>query len=241
MTEVTPSLENSRFQAFFKITVLRSPAIRTAVFLKGCPLRCAWCHNPESQNPHPEIFSDGAPCGRQVSVSEVLDEVLRDRDFYADIGGMTLSGGEPLFQHDFALELLMQAKEAGLHTAVETCGHTERIEDFIPYVDLWLYDIKLTDTALHRKWTGLGNELILKNLQILKDNVVVRCPIIDGVNLTRAHLQALQNLGRPLEFLLYHPLGIEKAKRLGRSQPYAEPHFLEKEKLLSIFPDANII
>ena len=217
------------------------PGIRTTVFLKGCPLRCAWCHNPESQNPAPEIFADGTRCGRQVSVSEVLDVVLRDRDFYGDTGGMTLSGGEPLLQKDFALELLRQAKESCLHTAVETCGHVENIEAFMPYVDLWLHDIKLIDPALHKQWTGLGNALILKNLRKLSDNVVIRCPIIEGVNLTPEHLQALQDLDRPLEFLLYHPLGIDKAKNLGRTQPYTEPRFLEKEKLLALFPRAKIV
>ena len=217
------------------------PGIRTTVFLKGCPLRCAWCHNPESQDPHIESFSDGTVCGKEVSVGEVLEEVLRDREFYADTGGMTLSGGEPLFQRDFALELLKNAKEAVLHTAVETCGYTQQIEDFMPYVDLWLYDIKLSDSAAHRRWTGVGNERILTNLQKLRGNVIVRCPIIEGVNLTKDHIDFLRSLGRPLEFLLYHPLGIEKAKNLGRKQSYDHLDFLDKEKLLALFPEANII
>lgn len=217
------------------------PGIRTTVFLKGCPLRCAWCHNPESQSPQMEAFSDGTVCGKEISAREVLEEVLRDREFYADTGGMTLSGGEPLFQRDFALELLKNAKEAGLHTAVETCGYVENIDEFMPYVDLWLYDIKLSDSAAHRRWTGVGNERILQNLQKLRGNVIVRCPIMEGVNLTEEHIDFLRSLGRPLEFLLYHPLGMEKVKNLGRKQPYNNHEFLEKEKLLALFPEANII
>jgi len=217
------------------------PGIRTTVFLKGCPLRCAWCHNPESHREAPEVFSDGEHCGRRVTAREVLETVLRDREFYGETGGMTLSGGEPLMQAAFSLELLRLAKEAGLHTAVETSGYCEDLTPFLPYVDLWLYDIKLTDSAAHRRWTGVGNELILENLQKLPENVILRCPIIEGVNLCREHFAALQALGRPMEFLPYHPLGLEKAKRLGRKQAYDNAAFLEKEKILALYPQAKIV
>ena len=217
------------------------PGIRTTVFFKGCPLRCAWCHNPESQNPKIEQFSDGEVCGREMTVEEVLDEVLRDRDFYGESGGMTLSGGEPLFQPQFALALLQAAKAAGLHTAVETCGYCEDIAPFKPYVDLWLFDIKLLDAAAHRHWTGVGNEKIMQNLETLEDNVILRCPIIERVNLCKAHFDALQALGRPMEFLPYHPLGIGKAEKLGRNQQYDCPDFLEREKILAMYPQAKIL
>ena len=217
------------------------PGIRTTVFLKGCPLRCAWCHNPESQSADVEVFSDGELCGREVTVEEVVDEVLRDREFYGNTGGMTLSGGEPLCQRAFSMELLKKAKEEGLHTAVETCGHVHEIEEFMPYVDLWLYDIKLLDTDAHRLWTGVGNERIMENLNKLGENVILRCPIIEGVNLCPEHFAALQTLGRPMEFLPYHPLGMDKAKKLGRTQSYENAAFLEKEKILSLFPEARIV
>lgn len=217
------------------------PGIRTTVFLKGCPLRCGWCHNPESQSGAVEVFSDGEVCGRQVTADEVLEEVLRDREFYGDTGGMTLSGGEPLCQREFVLELLQKARAAGIHTAVETSGHVEHIEDFADYVNLWLYDIKLLDTDAHKAWTGIGNEKILENLNKLGDNVILRCPIIEGVNLCRSHFDALQALGRPMEFLPYHPLGIDKAKKLGRTQSYENAAFLEKEKILALYPEAKII
>lgn len=210
------------------------PGIRTTVFLKGCPLRCGWCHNPESQRLAPEQFSDGEICGKDLTADAVLEEVLRDREFYADTGGMTLSGGEPLLQRAFSLELLEKAKNAGLHTAVETCGYVENIEEFLPFVDLWLYDLKLFDEAQHIAHTGVSNHLILENLEKLGQHVIIRGPVIEGINLNRQHFEALASLKRPVQLLPYHPLGIEKAKRLGRTQAYCQPEFLAKEKILPL-------
>ena len=122
------------------------PGIRTVVFLKGCPLRCIWCHNPESWSFRSETVDDTVhggkmTYGKERTVADVLEEVLRDKPFYdASGGGLTLSGGEPLAQAKFATELFRAAKDAGVHTAVETCGHLPRkvLEDVRPYVDLWL-------------------------------------------------------------------------------------------------------
>lgn len=179
-----------------KFSIGDGPGIRTTVFFKGCPLRCLWCHNPESQRGVPErIFHaercahcgrcrgvaaeddrffclHGARelCGREWESDEVLREVLKDRDFYETSGGgLTLSGGEPLAQFLFARELLQKAHSAGLHTALETCGYAPagQLEELAGWTDLFLYDYKETDPIRHRDFTGVGNRLILENLALL--------------------------------------------------------------------------
>ena len=157
-----------------------------------------------------------------------MAEVLRDRPFYqASGGGMTLSGGEPFFQEAFALKLLRLAREAQVHTCVETCGFAPLsvLEQAARWVDLFLYDIKLTDPALHRQWTGVSNDRILENLRALDKmgaKTVLRCPVIPGVNDTPAHFQGVAKIANSLMHLQeihlepYHPLGVSKARRLGR-------------------------
>ena len=208
------------------------PGIRTVVFLKGCPLRCIWCHNPESWSFRPETVDDTVhggkmTYGKEKTVAEVLEEVLRDKPFYdASGGGLTLSGGEPLAQAKFATALFRAAKEAGVHTAVETCGHLPRkvLEDVRPYVDLWLYDVKGMDGELHRKHTQVDNALILENLRWLDGQgakIVLRCPMIPGLNDSGANLTALGALADSLKGVSridvepYSPFGTDKGRQLG--------------------------
>ena len=200
-----------------KFSIHDGPGIRTNVFLKGCPLSCLWCHNPESARFQPELFyrddkcvgcgacvgacpadchavtaeghlfdraacvacgacAEVCPtgalemCGREMTVDEVMAEVLRDRPFYETSGGgMTVSGGEPFARFPFLLELLKAAKEAGLDTAVETSGFTApaQIAEAAPYIDTFLYDYKETDPEKHRAFTGVDNAPILENLALL--------------------------------------------------------------------------
>ena len=207
------------------------PGIRTTVFLKGCPLRCQWCHNPESWSFEPEVFynHDGTTklVGKLVSVEEVMAEVLADRAYYASSGGgVTLSGGEPLAQSAFTLALLKECKAQGLHTCVETCGHAapERFQAVLPYVDLFLYDYKATGPD-HRRYTGVSQELILANLDALYKagaKIILRCPLVPGINDSTEHLRAIARLEREypellaIEIMAYHNLGNDKAKRLRR-------------------------
>ncbi len=258
-----------------RFSIHDGPGIRTTVFLKGCPLRCLWCHNPESIRPEPLLSFVADKCidcgdcvdvcssrahlmdgqgrhvflrekcvacgecvgacpsgalelaGRDVSSDEVLELVLRDRLFYeASGGGVTLSGGEPLLQIEFAEALLSGAKNAGVHTAVETAGHVNfaRLARVAPYTDMFLYDVKETDDALHRKFTGVPNKHILDNLRQLHDtgaHVLVRLPVVPGLNDREEHFREVARVVKPLSGLLgvevlpYHSLGIAKRDRFG--------------------------
>ena len=230
------------------------PGIRTTVFLKGCPLSCVWCHNPESQRFEPEILFykdkctgcgrckcvtaadrdfvcfNGAKeiCGKTVSANEVTAEVLKDKPFYKNSGGgVTLSGGEPLAQYDFSLELLKMAQENGIHTAVETCGYAEKskILEVAKYVDLFLFDCKETDQELHKEYTGFDNKIIPENLKALSDagsKIILRCPIIPGFNDRAEHFKGISETAEKfigiehIEIEPFHPLGESKYSALGR-------------------------
>lgn len=271
-----------------KFCVNDGPGIRTTVFLKGCPLRCIWCHNPESKKTAPEMFYNAQKCvkcgrcakacdkvchefsddvhlydrekcavcgkcaevcptealetaGYEISVEDALRDVLKDKVFYDNSGGgMTVSGGEPMLQFDFTLSLMKSAKEAGLHTCMETCGYApeERYREIAPYVDIFLFDYKITDPEKHRECTGVTNELILSNLRMLDgagSKIILRCPIIPTVNDTEEHLSAIANLANSLSNVLeiniepYHPLGSGKSEMLGREYALQGLGFPEEE------------
>lgn len=186
--------------------------IRTTVFLKGCPLRCVWCHNPEGISPLPqkaffahkcigcgECGSDGfseADClgearlcyGRDMTVDRLLPLLTEDKEFFLNSGGgVTLSGGECLMQADFCRELLAELKSQGISTAVDTCGYAPReaLDKVIPYTDVFLYDLKAYDGECHKKCTGKDNRIILDNLKYLDDlgcEIEIRIPFVPGYN-----------------------------------------------------------
>jgi|AGTN01.3.fsa_nt_gi Pyruvate-formate lyase-activating enzyme len=211
------------------------PGIRTVIFLKGCPLRCAWCCNPESQKPEIEnAVRDGRPFtyGKEYTVDEILDVAGRDEAFYGDEGGITLSGGEPFFQAEFALSVLKKAKERRLNTAAETSGHCDPqvLLEAANYLDYVFYDIKALDAGLHKRYTGVDNRLILDNLRLLAREfprlpVKIRIPLIDGVN--DKELNKIKELATELnieyECLPYHSYGKPKYEYLGREyKPFGE-------------------
>jgi len=257
-----------------KFSTHDGPGIRTAVFLKGCPLQCWWCHNPEGQLQRTQLvyrpdrcircFScvnacpnraikvvDAIPttlrdecklsgecvrvcqtnaremAGRVANAAEVMAEIEKDTVFYDESnGGVTFSGGEPLMQPIFLLSLLQLCHETGVRTAVETCGFatSEILLSVSPFVNLFLYDVKVMDNDVHRKFTGSSNELILRNLRKLAEvhnAIIVRLPLIPGINDDDANLcrlgefvSSLRNV-RQIDILPYHELGVEKYMRLG--------------------------
>lgn len=270
------------------------PGIRTTVFLKGCPLRCKWCSNPESINPYPELMVRDTRCnkcgkclevcvpaaisldetsvvvdrsrcdlclkcvevclpgaieiaGRYMNVEEVVEECIKDELFYRNSGGgVTLSGGEPLYQPDFAVNLLKGCKGRGLSTAVDTSGYAsgEVLDKILQYTDLVLYDIKHMDSEMHYRGTGVKNDLIVKNLERIvsakRARVWIRIPIIPDFNDSEECINKLAEFirGMPIEkisLLGYHEWGRAKYYALGRGYPLVGcvPPSQERLKILS--------
>ena len=283
-------MQNALIFNIQRFSVNDGPGIRTTVFIKGCPLNCLWCHNPESKSKAPQLMyssdkcvlcggcvacceseahsiSDGRHtisrdlcigcgrcseicpysalemCGKEMAPTEVLYEVKKDQVFYETSGGgVTLSGGEPLYSFDFSFELLKLCKENGLHTAVETCGFAprERVERIAQYVDLFLFDCKETDPVLHKSYTGVDNSLILSNLALLdslRKEIVLRCPIIPGYNDRTDHLLGIAALAEKYESVSgidvepYHPLGESKSEKLGEEYALSGMSFAEKSQV----------
>lgn len=210
------------------------PGIRTIVFLKGCFLRCRWCCNPESQSYDVEkVTIDGKPkiYGRDVTVGEVMDEVMKDASYYRRSGGgLTLSGGECLGQPEFAAALLEAAHEMAITTAIESTAFApfETIETLLPHLDYYLMDIKHINSEKHKEFTGRPNELILENAKRLAarlgPRLVIRVPVVPTFNATAEEILAIARFADSLpgveriHLLPYHRLGMDKYTRLGR--PY---------------------
>lgn len=250
--------------------------VRTVVFLKGCPLRCVWCHNPETQRMGGEVLFDEARCigcracaavcpagahrfdaagaqifdrllcracmacvqacpttalstaAQELSIEAILRVVLRDRPFYGESGGLTVSGGEPMAHPEGTLALLQAAKAQGLTTAIETCG--QFAEEYLPRLaavtDEFLWDFKDSDSARLLAHTGTDGRQILRNLRALDEfgvHIVLRCILVRGVNLNREHARAVRALRDSLahvvrvDLLPYHPYGSAKTVQLGRA------------------------
>jgi pyruvate formate lyase activating enzyme len=225
-----------------KYAIHDGPGIRTTVFLKGCPLVCWWCQNPESQQLAPEkipgidgrkysqLFYDKEKrtIGHMSTVDQVMAEVEKDMIFYDySGGGVTFSGGEPLMQPDFLLALLKASKKKGIHTALDTSGYAPWavFKRILPYVDLFLYDLKLMCNELHEKYTGVSNKIILRNLKKLrhhKASVVIRMPVIAGITDEVDNIRAIGSfIGglkgvEELHLLPYNSLCKDKYQRIER-------------------------
>lgn len=209
------------------------PGIRTTVFFKGCPLRCWWCHNPESHEIEPETI--GLPdksiemIGSVMTVLEVMREIEKDVLFFDESGGgVTFSGGEPLMQPAFLHALLTACKQRDIHTAIDTSGYApqEIFEQIRDVVDLFLYDLKLMDDAQHRHYTGVSNQIIIENLRMLaaqRKSVYLRVPIIPDITDTDQNLDAIldflteiRGCIRQVNLLPYHRIAEGKYQRYGR-------------------------
>ena len=200
-------------------------------------MRCAWCCNPESQEYAIQTMVENGKekvVGQDVTVEEIMPELLADESYFRRSGGgITLSGGEFLGQHEFAAELLKACKEYGLHTAVESTANApwEKIEAVLPYIDLYLMDVKHMDSAKHKEYTGVSNELILENAKRIADSgveLIIRTPVIPGFNDTAEEIRAISRFAASLgtvkehHLLPYHRLGSDKYAGLGRNYSLKE-------------------
>ena len=232
--------------------------IRTCVFLKGCPLHCPWCHNPEGLAPCPQRDREGRLYGKEMTAEEIAGEVLRDREYYRlSGGGATLTGGEPLAQWAFCARLARTLRSAGVDVALETsgCVAPEHFRTVLPHLDRILFDVKHTDGQKLKETVGADADTVGENLRLAARAgipVVLRSPLVAGFNLTEEHLRALGALARSLpavervELLPYHRLGEDKRRRLGLScVEFREPTEAEKKFALAAvrreYPNAEVL
>lgn len=271
-----------------RFSLYDGPGIRTTVFLKGCPLRCIWCHNPESWILKPQLMFNNEKCtncgacisecptgahimknnkhefmrdkcteifqcinvclydalkmsGYETDVLAIMKQVAADITYYENSGGgLTISGGEPTLQGEFTLELLQAARKMNIHTAIETCGYGrhETFNEILKYTDLFLFDIKGTENACHERLTGASNEKILDNLDFLYKQgaeIILRCPMIPGINDSSQHLRGIAELEakypnlKGIEILPYHDMGRGKWKELQIEYTLEERKSLDEE------------
>lgn len=279
------------------------PGIRIVIFLKGCNLNCAWCHNPESISTETErmyapakcimcgtcvmacpekaitltsdgIITDAELCnmtgrcatvcptkaielsGKLMSVAEIMKEIEKERVFFDQSGGgVTFSGGEPLLQPKFLIELLDECGKRGIHRAVDTAGlaNTEIILEVAKRTDLFLYDLKLMDSEKHREWVGVPNEKILENLKLLAETgakIIIRVPLIGGVNddadnmkATARFVSELSGEKKKVNLLPYHKIAQTKYQKLGRPEEFQlleEPTKEAQQQAIAIFQEFGI-
>ncbi len=251
------------------------PGIRTTIFLKGCPLKCAWCHNPESQSEVEQFFynrnlcigckncvsvcNNGVhvfensthivnfnncincgkcsnvcysnaieKCGDKLSIDDMVNIVLKDKEFYQKKGGVTLSGGEPLLNAEKVVTLIKRVKNVGVNVAVQTCGYFDDkyASQLAKNVDLFLYDIKDVDEKRHIKNTGVSNKKIIDNLRLLDKygaKTVIRCILLNGINNNYAYYDGVCEMYHSLnncigiEIFSYHQLGENKYFSMGKN------------------------
>lgn len=286
-----------------KYSVHDGPGIRTVVFLKGCPLSCAWCSNPESQSFTPQLAYSQNRCitlsecqrcikvceaealrpgdedkvsvnwdactnclscaeacpagalityGKNQTVKDVIDQVEQDASFYARSGGgLTLGGGEPFAQPEFAVALLKEAKRRYIKTAIETCGHVKKdvLIEACKYCHTLMYDIKHMDSEKHKEFTKQGNEVILENFKAVREAypnlpIRVRTPVVPGFNDTAEEIQAivdfLEGFNVEFELLPYHRLGTQKYTNIGISYPLGDIS-LDNDSFLALIEVSNQI
>ncbi len=287
-------MKNGVIFSIKKYSLHDGPGIRTTVFLKGCPLSCWWCHNPEGIGPEPELVYRRSRCidcgtcvsvcpesalclsagggiridssfctscgtcaescptralemmGKEITVKDLMKEIRKDIPFFDDSGGgVTFSGGEPLFQHEFLIEILKACGNEGIHRTVDTTGFAplQVIKQVTPFTDLFLYDLKMMDPEKHLKYTGVRNELVLSNLRVLSASgtrVFIRIPVIPGINDDLENLNATADFLRTLEgsysvnLLPYHDFGKSKYSNLKSDYKLKETLPPGKDKMLHI-------
>ena len=222
-----------RILSFESMGLVDGPGIRTVVFMQGCALRCKFCHNPDS-------WQCGA--GQKVTSEEIFSKIQRFRPYFERSGGgVTFSGGEPLLQKDFVLDVLKRCKQAGIHTCLDTSGvGAGGYEELLRYTDVVLYDVKAVDAQGYREICG-GDIAVTEEFQkaLLESGVetVVRQVVIPGINDDDGYMIRLKNYikekilqAKKVELLPYHLMGLHKYKKLGLPEPLADVPAMDKAK-----------
>ncbi|NPA36435.1 MAG: glycyl-radical enzyme activating protein [Chlorobi bacterium] len=231
------------------------PGIRTTVFFKGCPLHCLWCHNPESisreiQKYTKKVIFDGLEIeiedtvGYRISVEDLFKEINKDIAFFDESGGgVTFSGGEPFMQTKFLKEITRTCKDNGIHVTIDTTGQTSKkdLKEVLPYVDLFLYDLKHMSDQKHYEYTGASNKKILENLRYLKENkkdIIIRVPVIPGYNDDNENIKATGNfiseindVVKEIHLLPYHNIAEGKYQRFHIQSEMKKMKSLSEEAL----------
>jgi pyruvate formate lyase activating enzyme len=209
-----------------RFSVNDGPGIRTTIFLKGCPLSCGWCHNPEGRQFEPSAIN-GNEIGSELTTGELFTEIGKDRIFYEESGGgVTFSGGEPLAQPEFLEEMLTRCRDNGFHSAIDTSGYADKalFKKILPITDLFLFDIKLADPVCHLRYTGVSNTEILGNLKFVlksKVKVIIRIPMVPGITATNENIASIIEIltktgGSPeVNLLPFHRIAEKKYMRFG--------------------------
>lgn len=286
-----------------KFSIHDGDGVRTTVFFKGCPLRCVWCHNPETQRFYPEMLLDKSKCvgcgmcekicpnkavtlvdgmpvtdlekctqcgkcekfctgvgrevvGKEYTVKELVKELVKDRMFYEDSGGgVTLSGGEIMsVDNDYLYSLAKALDREDITLTIDTCGYADfgKFERILPYVDTFLYDVKVMDPELHKKYIGVDNDLILENLKKLSDagaRIYIRIPTVKEVNGNDANMQATIDFLKDnnirvanVNLLPYHDTGKGKYSKIGmdyEGEKLSAPGKDEMDHFKQMFEDAG--
>jgi glycyl-radical enzyme activating protein len=245
-----------------RCSVHDGPGLRTTVFFKGCQLNCVWCHNPETIAFEPQELYYPEKCigcgqcdkgcfsgartvaGREMTVGEIMKQVEQDSPYYGEDGGVTISGGEPLCQKDFAIELIEACREKRINVGIESnlCFPPNVVRPVLEKIDLLMADLKIWDAQEHRRWTGQTNGHVKENLWQaveLKVPLILRTPVVPGINDSEENIENIAAFAATLpvlkyyELLAYHPLGVDKARALGKQMTRFETPSADKMKALA--------
>lgn len=220
-----------KINSFESMGLVDGPGVRFVVFMQGCPLRCKFCHNPETWK-----LNDKAD---EYTPKELIKKILNYKPYFKHNGGVTFSGGEPLMQKEFLLECLKLCKKENIHTCIDTAGSIPDCEEILKYTDLVMFDIKGTNKDNYKDMTGANIDAsleFLKSCQKMDKKLWIRVVIVPGINDTKEYVNELISFIKPLknvekiEFLPYHTLGVHKYEDLGLNYSLKGVSDMDKDK-----------
>ncbi|AWI06530.1 pyruvate formate-lyase-activating protein [Clostridium drakei] len=229
-----------KMHSFESMGLVDGPGIRTVVFMQGCSLRCAYCHNPDTWN-----FQGGT----EITPEELVKKIVRFKPYFKNGGGVTFSGGDPLMQPDFLIEALKLCKEQGIHTTIDTAGYgVGKYDEILKYTDLVLLDIKHVDDCGYRNLVGQskkGFDEFLQAVQEANTKLWIRHVVVPGITDSEEHIKKLASIIKSIknvekvELLPYHTLGVEKYNKMGIEYKLSNVDSMNKEELNKLYKILN--